>query len=76
MQSKRGIIWVVEWTYQKHRICITQAQAEKARTAWKEWKKRQGWRVTGHRAYKKPHVPQICNIVKYDAVTRKVLDVR
>ena len=81
-QAQRGAVWAVEWTWRKHRICLTAKEAERVREIWKRWYKRRGWKVSGHRAYhpldKVEHMrsPAVCNVVKYDPHTRSVLDVR
>jgi hypothetical protein len=82
MQSRRGVIWVVEWTWKKHRICLTAAEAERVRKVWKDWYKRRGWQVVGRFAYhpsdriQHQRSPAVCVIRKYDAISRRVLDAR
>jgi len=76
MQSKRGAIWAVEWTYRKHRICLTAQEAERVRRVWIEWKKRRGEDVRGHRVFRDGKAAEVCKIVKYDAMTLEVLDLR
>jgi len=82
MQSKRGAIWAVEWTWQKHRICLTAKEAERVRGIWKRWYERRGWIVKGHRAWhptdriQDKRSPAVCYVVKYDPVTRSKLDHR
>lgn len=75
-QSKRGAIWAVEWTWRKHRICLTAAEAERVRGVWKRWKERSGLDLRGHRVFRNGAASETCNVVKYDPHTRKVLDVR
>jgi len=58
---------------------MTEGDAKKARDNWKRWKERQGYKPFGaaqHRLESPEGRKEICNVVKYDAVTRKVLDVR
>jgi hypothetical protein len=82
MQSKRGAIWAVEWTWRKHRICLTAKEAERVREVWKQWYERCGWVVSGHRAWhptdrlQHQRSPAVCNVVKYDPKSRSVVDVR
>jgi hypothetical protein len=78
-QSKRGAIWAVEWTWRKHRICLTNDEAQRVRGIWKEWKARHGWTkytTAGHRLQSPDGKREVCNVVKYDPHTRKVLEVR
>lgn len=74
-QSKRGAIWAVEWTWKKHRICLTRQQAEKAKRAWTLWHKRLGWKQYG-RSFLNPETGkrEVCVVVKYDPHTRKVIE--
>jgi hypothetical protein len=74
-QSKRGAIWAVQWSWRKHRIVLTRGEAEKAKRAWSAWKERLGWKKLG-RYYLNPDTGkrEVCNVVKYDPQTRKVID--
>lgn len=81
-QSKRGAVWVVQWTWQGHRICETRKEAERVKEVWRAWYKKIGWRVIGDRAFPPGfgnngvvsdlvgHV-HVCYVAKYDPQTRE-----
>lgn len=71
-QAQRGKIIALEWTWRKHRICLTRKRADRGRRAWQEWYRRQGWDVIGSRATN-PETGErhVIEVTEYDPKTLK-----
>ena len=52
MAKKRDTVYVVFWTWRKHRILRRKSDYSHMKKAWKWWYERHGWTVRGEFAYK------------------------
>lgn len=69
-QALRNRIYVLCWTWQKHRVVLQKNEAEHLIRVWREWYERQGWHFRGsvaiHPETKEAHA---CVLHEYDATT-------
>jgi hypothetical protein len=73
-QSKRNKIYAVEWSRNKHRICITKGEALRVEKVWKDWHRRCGWTVVKNVAsHPETNELRAVAVRTYDAHTKRRL---